>query len=157
AMAKNPEERYATAQELADDLRRFLEDKPIKARRPSLRQRAIKWARRHKAVVRAAVVMFLLAVVGLAGRTGLIWQAKEDVKQSLEREQQNAYYQRIALAEREWSANNLGRMQQLLEECPADLRGWEWRYLKRLPYRTLPPLRHQSAVCGVTFSSDGQL
>ena len=36
AMNKEPESRYATAQELADDLRRFLEDKPIKAKRPSL-------------------------------------------------------------------------------------------------------------------------
>jgi serine/threonine protein kinase len=36
AMAKVPEERYRTAQALADDLRRFLEDKPIRARRPSL-------------------------------------------------------------------------------------------------------------------------
>ena len=34
AMAKNPAERYDTAQELADDLRRFLEDRPIEARRP---------------------------------------------------------------------------------------------------------------------------
>ena len=36
AMAKEPESRYATAQELADDLRRFLEHKPIQARRPTL-------------------------------------------------------------------------------------------------------------------------
>ena len=35
AMAKEPADRYATAQELADDLRRFLEDKPIRARRPT--------------------------------------------------------------------------------------------------------------------------
>ena len=40
AMAKNPAERYATAQELADDLRRFLEDEPIRAKRPTLLQRA---------------------------------------------------------------------------------------------------------------------
>src|SRR5262249_1955673 len=36
AMAKEPESRYMTAQELADDLRRFLEHKPIKAKRPTL-------------------------------------------------------------------------------------------------------------------------
>src|SRR5262249_54594827 len=41
AMGKNPDERYGTAQELADDLRRFLEDKPIRAKRPSLWQRAV--------------------------------------------------------------------------------------------------------------------
>src|SRR5262249_18439671 len=37
ALEKNPQDRYATAQELADDLRRFLEDRPIKARPPSWR------------------------------------------------------------------------------------------------------------------------
>src|SRR5262249_37525750 len=37
ALEKNPQERYAQAQELADDLRRWLEDRPIEARRPSLR------------------------------------------------------------------------------------------------------------------------
>jgi hypothetical protein len=39
-MAKSPAERYGTAQEFADDLRRFLEDKPICARRPNLARRA---------------------------------------------------------------------------------------------------------------------
>ncbi len=40
ATAKNPAERYATARELADDLKRFLEDRPIRAKRPALVQRA---------------------------------------------------------------------------------------------------------------------
>ena len=44
-LAKNPNERYATAGELAADLRRFLDDKPIKAKPPTLRQRAVKWSR----------------------------------------------------------------------------------------------------------------
>jgi WD40 repeat protein/serine/threonine protein kinase len=148
AMAKNPEERYATAQELADDLRRFLDDQPIRAKRPSLRQRVTKWARRHQSVVRAGLVVLVLAVFGLSGSTWLIWR-------SFERERQDGYYQRIALAEREWSANNLGRMQQLLDECPADLRGWEWHYLRRLRYKTLAPFRHDGAVLDASFSPDG--
>jgi serine/threonine protein kinase len=49
ALEKNPAERYATAQEMADDLERFLKDEPIRARRPSLLQRARKWTRRHRA------------------------------------------------------------------------------------------------------------
>lgn len=156
AMAKSPEERYATAQELADDLRRFLEDKPIRARRPSLRQRLVKWTRRHKTVVRAALVVLLLAIVALVVSSVFIWQANEGLKQALERERQNAYYQRIALAEREWSANNLRRMLELLDECPPDLRGWEWHYLNRLRLRVLPALRHDSAVFGAVFSPDGR-
>jgi WD40 repeat protein/serine/threonine protein kinase len=169
AMAKSSEERYATAQELADDLRRFLEDKPIKARRPSLRQRAARWARRHKPVVRAAIVVLALAAVALAVSTVLIVRANDnlnranadlnrtnaDLKQSLERER-NAYYDCIALAEREWEANNLARMVQLLDQCPKDLRGWEWYYLKRLPHGGLPPLRHSGAVHGVAISPDGE-
>jgi serine/threonine protein kinase len=149
AMAKNPEERYATAQELADDLRRYLEDKPIKAKRPLLRQRAAKWARRHSTVVRAAVVVLVLAVVGLALSTALIWQ-------SLERERQSSYYQRIALAEREWSANDLNRVEELLDACPVDLRGWEWHYLKRLQYQTPPILQHDCMPLRVAFSPTGQ-
>src|SRR4029079_17779331 len=39
AMSKLPEERYCAAQALADDLKRFLEDKPILAQRPGIRER----------------------------------------------------------------------------------------------------------------------
>src|SRR5437868_1781872 len=61
ALAKEPAERYATAKELADDLRRWLEDRPIQARRPALTQRAAKWGKRHLATLAtAAVVSFIV-------------------------------------------------------------------------------------------------
>jgi tetratricopeptide (TPR) repeat protein len=70
AMAKEPSGRYATAKELADELRRFLEDKPIMARRPSWLDRAAKWGRRHRPLVAstavATVLFLILAVVVLA-------------------------------------------------------------------------------------------
>ncbi len=70
AIAKNPPERYATAQELADDLRRFLEDKPIRARRPNLWQRIARWSRRHRAAAIAGTLAItfslLMAVIVLA-------------------------------------------------------------------------------------------
>jgi serine/threonine protein kinase len=65
AMEKNPAERYATAQELADDLRRFLEDKPIRARRPTLVQRGTKWSRRHPALVWSTAMITLILVASL--------------------------------------------------------------------------------------------
>src|SRR5262249_18081471 len=149
ALAKNPEERYATAQELADDLRRFLEDKPIKAKRPSLRLRAVKWGRRHKSVVRAALVVLVLAMIALAVSTIVIWRA-------LERERHTSYHQRIARAEREWSANDSRRLEEFPAACPADLRGWEWHYLKRLALQKIPPLEHTAAVLAARFSPDGR-
>ena len=51
AMTKEPESRYATAQELADDLRRFLEHKPIRARRPSVWEHVAKWVSAHPSFV----------------------------------------------------------------------------------------------------------
>jgi serine/threonine protein kinase/Flp pilus assembly protein TadD len=81
AMAKNSAERYGTAQELADDLRHFLEDKPIKARRPTLWQCLGRWSRRHQALVRSAVVVLLLAVIALATSTVLIARAQKKTEQ----------------------------------------------------------------------------
>src|SRR5262249_2574278 len=51
ALAKGPAERYATARELAEDLRRFLDCKPIQARRPGLFKRWAQWGRRHQAML----------------------------------------------------------------------------------------------------------
>jgi WD40 repeat protein/serine/threonine protein kinase len=149
AMAKNPDERYSIAQELADDLRRFLEDEPIKARRPTLGQRATKWARRHKTAVRAAFSVLVLATMALTVSTVFIWHA-------LERERQIAYFHRINLAEREWSANNLARVEELLDACPTDLRGWEWNYLRRLRRKSLPLVRQAGAVLSFALSPDGE-
>jgi tetratricopeptide (TPR) repeat protein len=63
ATAKEPSQRYASAQAFADDLRRFLEDKPIHARRPSLADRLGKWARRHKALVASAACIAATVLV----------------------------------------------------------------------------------------------
>jgi tetratricopeptide (TPR) repeat protein len=67
AVEKNPTERYATAQDLADDLRRYLEDKPIRARRPTLWHKSKKWARRNRAVVWTAGACLLLALAIATG------------------------------------------------------------------------------------------
>ena len=72
ATAKSANERYATAQDLADDLRRYLTDEPIKAKRPTLAQRTAKWSRRNKVLVGAAVVVLILTTLGLAISTVLI-------------------------------------------------------------------------------------
>jgi len=86
ALAKNPEERYATAQELADDLRRFLDDQPILARRPTFIEKSVKWIRRHRSVTTAAVASLMLAVVGLTCSTILIAREQTRTNDALKAE-----------------------------------------------------------------------
>jgi eukaryotic-like serine/threonine-protein kinase len=90
AIAKNPVERYQTAQELADDLQCFLDDRPVRARRPTLVERATKWARRHRTVVGAAAVLLLLSTVGLLISTLLIAREQAATQEALNRERQQA-------------------------------------------------------------------
>ncbi len=75
AMAKNPADRYPSGQALADDLKRFMEDKPIRAKRPTVLEKAAKWARRRRGLVASAVGLLLLAVCGLTVSTVLIARA----------------------------------------------------------------------------------
>lgn len=63
ALAKDKESRYQNAAELAEDLRRFLADEPILARRPSVISEVRRFARRNKALAGAAL-MVLAALVG---------------------------------------------------------------------------------------------
>jgi serine/threonine protein kinase/WD40 repeat protein len=64
ALAKAPEERYATAQELAEDLRRFVDDRPILARPPGVSQRLRRWGRRHRPLVLSLIVSLVLLLAG---------------------------------------------------------------------------------------------
>ncbi len=148
AASKRPADRYATAQELADDLRRFLADEPIRAKRPTPVQIAAKWCRRHKATVSTAIVTAFLA---LAFSTVLIAiafhrereqgraarDAKERAVASEHQTQQLLYASDIRLASRAWRDGDAVQAVELLDHCiPADsdldLRGFEWHYLRNL-------------------------
>jgi serine/threonine protein kinase len=72
AMAKEPGLRYASARDFADDLRRFLEDKPIRASRPTVMELAIKWLRRHPTQVASIMIIMALTVIALVISTALI-------------------------------------------------------------------------------------
>jgi serine/threonine-protein kinase len=65
---KTPARRYASAQELADDLSRFLDGKPVRARPVGVAERVVKWARRRPAtaLLVAALVAMLAAAAGVA-------------------------------------------------------------------------------------------
>jgi serine/threonine-protein kinase len=76
AIAHEPAERYASAAAMAEDLRLFLEDKPIKARRVGKTEQAWRWARRNPVVAGLAAGLFAALLIGLAGVT---WQWRHAV------------------------------------------------------------------------------
>jgi serine/threonine protein kinase len=92
SIEKNPNDRYRTARELADDLRRFLQDKPLSARRPGLMQQVVKWTRRHRVMVTTAAVTFLLSLI-----VGMVLVARA---YRLEQEQRQIAEQQRSKAER---------------------------------------------------------
>ena len=73
-LEKNPARRYASAQDLADDLYRFLDGKPVLARPVGVAQRVWKWARRRPAI--AVLLVAFLSLSGTAVGTG-IWLRRE--------------------------------------------------------------------------------
>jgi WD40 repeat protein/serine/threonine protein kinase len=148
-LEKDRNRRYETASALAADVQRYLDDEPVHACPPSAWYRIRKFARRHKAALATASVLALVVSVAVAVSTALIWLA-------LERERREANFHRITLAHRELSADNLGRALKLLEECPQDLREWEWHYLMRLCKVEPLVLRDKTEVNGVAFSPDGE-
>src|SRR5262249_27764218 len=148
-LEKDRNRRYETAASLVADVRRFLGDEPVHACPPSAWYRFGKFARRNRRALAMASALALAALVGvgaLAASTVLVWGANQDVRKAnqdlkesvererlaAERERWEAYFQRITVAHRELSTDNLAAALRALNDCPEDLRGWEWYYFMRL-------------------------
>jgi serine/threonine protein kinase/tetratricopeptide (TPR) repeat protein len=78
ALEKNPADRYGTAKELVDDLRRFVMDEPIRAKRPGVVQRLRKWGTRHRALVASGVICLFVVAIVMAISTVLIWRKQQE-------------------------------------------------------------------------------
>lgn len=84
ATAQSPDERYASAREMAEDLERWLADEPVHAEPEPVVARMGRWARRHKPWLAAAVMLLLGAVFVLAGATVAIAGARDDAERERE-------------------------------------------------------------------------
>jgi WD40 repeat protein/serine/threonine protein kinase len=159
AIGKEPTRRYQTAAELAEDLRRFVEDRPIRARRVGGAERVWRWCRRNPVLASlTTAVALLLAVAAVSATVAAIQfrqkaEAEARAKEDLET---NQYFDHITLAHRELSADNLSRALQLLDDCPQRLRDWEWDYLKRLCQVEPVVLQDTTEVYAIAFSPDGK-
>jgi WD40 repeat protein len=126
-LAKEPHERYASADALAEDVRRWRQGEPITARRPGVAKRFLLWARRRPALASAAVLfVLLLAVVGVAGAVTWLWRETvstlDQVKADLEAKQRELGNVNSTLEKKQAELQLLEHKKELLEW---DLyRGW---------------------------------
>jgi serine/threonine protein kinase/tetratricopeptide (TPR) repeat protein len=96
AMARDPAHRYQTPEELAEDLRRFLDDQPIRARRTGPIELAWRWCRRNPALAAVTATAFLLMVlvsvvsVGAYVQTAAASRATEEALASEKAQRENA-------------------------------------------------------------------
>jgi sugar lactone lactonase YvrE len=210
-LEKHPRQRYATARELAEELHRFLDREPVRARPVGHLERSLKWLRRRPARAALLVVSCLAMLALVGGMVGLWYSAwLQDVNQQLATALEEAktakqlaeeqgeqaeearkretfqrgnaeyarrrevaergkaerareelrlvhYFHQVSLAREEWRDNNVADTERLLNACPADLRGWEWHYVKRLCHTDLLTVRAHEWISGpVRFSPDGK-
>ena len=146
-LEKEPARRYQTAQELADELGRFLHNEPIHARPVSRPEKVWRWCRRNPVV---ATLTITVALVFLSGFAGVLWQlrrAEQNATKELTQRQraeagelaarQTLYAVEMNLAYHAWQAGNDRRARELLDrQLPKpgqeDQRDFDWRWLWRL-------------------------
>ena len=165
-LEKDRNRRYETASAFAADIQRYLHDEPVAGLpaiglvpvpqiRPAAQSGISSQGQRLQSRCRC-VGSLIGGVLVLAASNAQVHQEQKQTQQALEREQETSYIQRIALAERELAAGNVGRAEELLDECPLDRRGWEWHFLKRQRYGNPPPMKHTATVVRAAFSPDGR-
>jgi WD40 repeat protein len=150
-LEKDRTRRFATANDLAADIQRYLDGEPVLARPPSNFYRLQKLVRRNRGAFAAAAAIAAALLVGTGFSTWLAVRATRAEKSALASQKQeshlrlqadqekasarlNEYVADINLAQRSLEDGNYGRAVQILEKhrpVPGepDLRGFEWRRL----------------------------
>jgi WD40 repeat protein/serine/threonine protein kinase len=179
-LEKEPGKRYLTALELAEDLRRFLDGVPIRARPVGALERGWRWCRRNRAVASLAALALGLLLAGAtvasflairfnqkAGEAGQLATERGEVLEKVQAAEANEKQERrrteeaLALhalhrAQAEWREGNAAKAQDLLDSVPPEHRGWEWGYLRRQYEGGLFTLYgHTAPICCLAASPDG--
>lgn len=160
ALEKDRKRRYETANGLALDIRRYLNQEPVLAAPPSRLYLLRKYLQKHRVgvTVAASLAGFLILGSIVSG-----WQAfratraQNAARRAEAQASQTAYSARMLLAQADWDTANLSHLRRLLSETASHPdRGFEWYYWQRQCRLDRFTLRgHRGSVQEVRFSPDG--
>ena len=157
-LEKEPQQRYASAATLAEDLERWLAGEPIAARPVSAGEKFWRWCRRKPALAVLALTALAFAVAGFIGVSSQWRRAERQARAT----QLNLYAADIGAAQQALREGNLGRARALLDayrpvDGGEDLRGFEWRMLRHLAQgdHVVAYLGHSNTIRSLAFSPDG--
>ncbi len=153
-LRKDANDRYGTAEALAQDLRRFVRGEAVEARPEASWQRLARNVRLYRRTLLATAAASLLVVVGLIVANGVVARARDQARY-------DHYVTAVRLAGEDWRTGNFIRFTELLREqipqsnTALDFRGWEWHYLDSLRGGELLSMEATDPR-QVAWSSDGQ-
>src|SRR5262249_51213708 len=103
----------------------------------------------------AQLLVSVVAALALVG-AGVAFVYSSRLEAALGQAEFQRYFHHIARAAAGWREGNMAQVEELLDACPPDRRGWGWPYLKRLCHTDLLTIEaHSGTVEAVAYSPDG--
>ena len=149
ALAKDRDERYSTAGELAADIARWLDGGAIEARARTTWYALRKTVRQHRTPIAVSFVVLIAGIVGVVSYVLSLRASRAETERWF-------YAHGIQLAGRAYEDRNLQEARDLAMQAPEHLRNWEWDYLSRQLTPSVP-FGTGTRILGVAFSPDASL
>ncbi len=114
ALQKEPELRYASVEQFSEDVQRHLKGLPVTAREASIRYRAVKFIRRHRVAMAAAMTIFLILISAIIG---ISWQAQIARDEAKKSKQALTFVKQMLLATDPFETGKELTVEQILDRA----------------------------------------